>query len=98
MNKTLVLLNISGKTMGWTSLRPSSTHWLHTLVRFLVPPTQSPVTRTLDHENAYVRVSVAAALAEAVEQWSQSASQTIKTLCGLYREKVGLPRVYSDGC
>lgn len=48
-----------------------------------------PVMRHPDHENAYVRISVAAALAEAVEQSPQSASQTIKTLCGLYREKVG---------
>ena len=52
----------------------------------------------LDHENAYVRYGIAAALAEAVEQWSQSASQTIKTLCDLYREKVrahrtGKPRL-----
>ena len=47
----------------------------------------------LDHENVYVRVSVAAALAEAVEQWSQLASQTIKTLCELYREKVRIPKV-----
>jgi hypothetical protein len=46
-----------------------------------------------DHENPYVRANVATALAEAVEQWSQSTSQTIKTLCELYREKVGSPKV-----
>ena len=43
----------------------------------------------LDHENSYVRVSVATALAEAVEQWPQSVSPTIETLRELYREKVG---------
>ena len=46
----------------------------------------------LDHENAYVRIGVALALAEAVEQSPQSASQTIKTLCELYREKVWMSR------
>lgn len=46
-----------------------------------------------DHENAYVRTNIAAALAEAVEQWPQSASQTINTLCKLYREKVRLPKL-----
>lgn len=48
-----------------------------------------PLTMHLDHKNAYVRASVAAALAEAVEQSPQSAAKAIKTLCGLYREKVG---------
>lgn len=42
----------------------------------------------LDHENVYVRTSVAAALAEAMELWPQTTSRTIKTLCELYREKV----------
>lgn len=47
------------------------------------------MTHALDYENAYVRSSVAAALSEAVEQSPQSATQTIKTLCELYLEKVG---------
>lgn len=46
----------------------------------------------LDHENSYVRIGVAAALAEAVDQWPQSAPHTIKVLCELYREKVGQPK------
>lgn len=51
--------------------------------------TDYPVTMHLDHENPYVRTGVAAALAEAVEQSPQSTPGTIKTLCELYREKVG---------
>jgi len=47
----------------------------------------------VDHENSYVRISVAAALAEAVEQWPQSVSPTIGTLRELYRDKVGSPEV-----
>ena len=50
----------------------------------------------LDHENSYVRISVAAALAEAVDQLAQSAPHTIKMLCELYREKVGQPKTLAN--
>ena len=50
----------------------------------------------LDHENFYVRISVAAALAEAVDQWAQSTPHTIKVLCELYREKVGQSKTLVD--
>ena len=76
--------------------------FLGTLVPYLGIPllpllSDLSVTLHLDHENAYVRTSVAATLAEAVEQWPQSTSQTIKTLCELYREKVGSPKRWSSG-
>ncbi|CAA7260345.1 unnamed protein product [Cyclocybe aegerita] len=41
----------------------------------------------LDHENAYVRLSAAKAIAEAVEQWPLTIQPTLATLQGYYREK-----------
>ncbi|KAH9485783.1 eIF-2-alpha kinase activator gcn1 [Psilocybe cubensis] len=41
----------------------------------------------LGHDNAYVRSSVAAAIAEAVEQWPQTISNTVIVLQNYYREK-----------
>ncbi|KAF9561868.1 ARM repeat-containing protein [Agrocybe pediades] len=41
----------------------------------------------LDHENAYVRSSVAASIAEAVAQWPQSVAKTVLTLEDYYRDK-----------
>jgi hypothetical protein len=44
-------------------------------------------TQRLEHENAYVRTSTAAAIAEAVEQVPQTAKQAIGNLQAFYREK-----------
>ena len=41
------------------------------------------------HENAYVRTSSAAAIADAVELHPQTGHETIDALQALYREKVG---------
>ena len=41
-----------------------------------------------DHDHAYVRSSVAAAIAEAVKLLPQTTETTISTLCEYYREKV----------
>ena len=40
------------------------------------------------HDNAYVRTSTAAAIAEAVELWPQTIQTTLTTLEDYYREKV----------
>jgi hypothetical protein len=48
------------------------------------------------HDNAYVRSSVAAAIAEAVELLPQTTETTISTLCEYYREKVCWLRVDND--
>ncbi|KAF5354845.1 hypothetical protein D9756_005584 [Leucocoprinus leucothites] len=44
----------------------------------------------LDHQNAYVRSSVAVAIGESVEQWPQTIQTTITTLQEYYREKARL--------
>ena len=41
-----------------------------------------------EHENAYVRSSAAAALADAVELWPQTVTSTLQHLEEFYREKV----------
>ncbi|KAI0035599.1 ARM repeat-containing protein [Vararia minispora EC-137] len=41
----------------------------------------------LEHENVYVRSSVAGAFTEAVERWPQSASATVTAVRELYKEK-----------
>ncbi|KAF8161530.1 armadillo-type protein [Crassisporium funariophilum] len=41
----------------------------------------------LGHDNAYVRSSVGASIAESVEQWPQKVQQTVSTLQDYYREK-----------
>ncbi|KAF8959922.1 armadillo-type protein [Flammula alnicola] len=41
----------------------------------------------LGHDNAYVRSSTAAAIAEAVEQWPQTIQSTLSTLQDYYRDK-----------
>ncbi|KAF8883249.1 armadillo-type protein [Infundibulicybe gibba] len=41
----------------------------------------------LAHENAYVRTSTAAAIAEAVEHWPQTIHETVTSLQDYYREK-----------
>ncbi|RDB20660.1 eIF-2-alpha kinase activator gcn1 [Hypsizygus marmoreus] len=41
----------------------------------------------LEHDNAYVRFSAAAAITEAVEHWPQTVSNTVNTLQDFYREK-----------
>jgi hypothetical protein len=45
------------------------------------------------HENAYVRSSLADAIAEGVEHWPQVIQKTVDKLQDYYREKVGLPYV-----
>lgn len=40
------------------------------------------------HDNAYVRTSAAAAIAEAVEQWPVTIESTLSTLQDYYRDKV----------
>lgn len=42
----------------------------------------------LEHDNAYVRSSAAAAFVEAVERWPASITETIHALLQLYHEKV----------
>ena len=42
----------------------------------------------LEHDNAYVRSSTAAAFVEAVERWPASITETIYALLQLYHEKV----------
>ena len=46
------------------------------------------LTMWLGHENAYVRTSAAAAIADAVEHHPQTGHGTIDALQALYREKV----------
>jgi hypothetical protein len=41
----------------------------------------------LDHQNAYVRHSVAKSLAVAVDQWPQSIGAVVETLQSFYRDK-----------
>ena len=43
---------------------------------------------SLDHENAYVRTSAAAAFIEAVDHWPSSTTSTLIALQDLYRDKV----------
>lgn len=43
-----------------------------------------------DHDNAYVRSSAAAAVAEAAEQWPQAIQATLATLEDYYRDKVSI--------
>ncbi|KAI9508386.1 ARM repeat-containing protein [Russula earlei] len=47
----------------------------------------SPLLNLLEHDNAYVRSSSAAAFVEAIERWPASATETIDALMHLYREK-----------
>lgn len=44
--------------------------------------------KLLEHDNAYVRSSAAAAFVEAVERWPASITETIHALLQLYHEKV----------
>jgi hypothetical protein len=47
--------------------------------------------RSVEHDNAYVRSTAAAAFTEAVEHWPVSATETIHALLQLYHEKVARP-------
>lgn len=40
-----------------------------------------------EHDNAYVRASTAAAIADAVEHWPQSITSTLSDVQEFYREK-----------
>ena len=42
----------------------------------------------LEHDNAYVRSSAAAAFVECLEHWPQSIDETLDALEDLYRDKV----------
>ncbi|KAI0262196.1 ARM repeat-containing protein [Gloeopeniophorella convolvens] len=53
-----------------------------------VPEAYAPaLLQFLEHDNAYVRTSVAVAFTEAIERWPASTTATINSLMGLYREK-----------
>jgi hypothetical protein len=47
--------------------------------------------RSIEHDNAYVRSTTAAAFTEAVEHWPASVTETIYALLQLYHEKVARP-------
>jgi hypothetical protein len=47
--------------------------------------------RSIEHDNAYVRSTAAAAFTEAVEHWPVSVTETIYALLQLYHEKVTCP-------
>ena len=44
--------------------------------------------QSVEHDNAYVRSSAAAAFTEAVERWPASITETVDALLHLYHEKV----------
>lgn len=70
-------------------LGESCRYRLHGVVLF-------PLTRrSLGHDNAYVRTSSAAAIADAVELHPQTGDKTIGALQALYREKVGTSFLFS---
>lgn len=48
------------------------------------------------HENAYVRSSLADAIAEGVGHWPQVIQKTVDMLQEYYRDKVGLPYVLTS--
>ena len=78
-----------GKTMVWTSQKVS----FRTSFPIWVCPARSLIRlithNVLEHENAYVRASTAAGLAEAlIEYWPASISKALSTLQDFYREKV----------
>ena len=52
------------------------------------------MTITAEHENSYVRASVASAIADAVELWPQSITSTVNALQDFYREKVRGSQIY----
>ena len=54
-------------------------------------PIIGAISRLLGHNNEYVRSSTASAIAATVEQHQQTIQQTLLTLKGYYREKVGFP-------
>jgi len=88
MNKMLISPNGSGKITDLIFLKTPSKSFNPTLVRapssiFLGKLSE----HVLDHENAYVRSSTASAIAEAIDQMPQKASDVIHHLEELYLEK-----------
>jgi hypothetical protein len=78
--------------MVWMSPNPSLTISLNILVRSGHLDVGC-ISCSSGHENAYVRSSLADAIAEGVEHWPQVIQKTVDKLQDFYREKVGLPYV-----
>ena len=88
--KTLVWQVTYGKTMDWMSQKTSLRICFLISVGTPALWDEQPTNRiALEHENAYVRSSTAAALAEAViDYWPATVSVVLSTLQEFYREKV----------
>jgi hypothetical protein len=85
-------LDTYGRTTVWIFPKPSSIISLNILVRFCHAD-DSRFSCSSGHDNAYVRSSLADAIAEGVEHWPQVIGQTVHVLQGYYRDKVGLSYV-----